>query len=487
MTLVQFLDVVRRRWLTIAIAVVVGVATAYGATQLQTPEYQSEAGVFVSVSGSDSISDLSQGNNFSAARVKSYAALATTPEVLRAAATAAGLHGPAAAIGGTVGVTTDPDTVIISITATATDANRAAAVANAVAAELIDKVATVERRTGSAIVHLSVIEKAMPAGSPFTPRVPVNIALGLLGGLAIGLAGALLREVLDTRLRSTEVLHRLIDTSVLGEFPIDDSVRDHPLLDATNRYTPRAEAFRQLRTQLTFTNLEGSSQSLVVTSARPGEGKSTTAVNLAMTLAQNGGRVLLVDADLRRPKIGDYLGLESRVGLTTVLARQVALEDAIQTIGDTNPLAVLASGRVPPNPSELLGSQHMAELVRELERRYDYVIVDAPPALPVTDPAILGAICSGVLLVVSMNGHVRRADVQAAHERMQRIGARVLGVVLNKTTLQRKERSYYHYEASAPLSESPRRVGRVRARRTSSTPSSSSASPTTTPISEETR
>ncbi|WIB78035.1 polysaccharide biosynthesis tyrosine autokinase [Curtobacterium sp. MCPF17_002] len=469
MTLVQFLDVVRRRWLTITIAVVVGVATAFGVTHFQTPEYRSTAGVFVSVSGSDTIADLSQSNNFSAARVTSYAALATTPEVLRAAATAAGLHGEDAEIADAVDVSTEPDTVIIDIGATATNPDRAAAIANAVAAELIDAVARVERGNGTAVIRLSVVEEAIPAEEPFTPRVPVNIALGLLAGLTLGIAGALLREVLDTRLRSIEVLHRMIDTSVLGEFPIDDTVRDHPLLDGTNRYTPRAEAFRQLRTQLTFTNLEGSSQSLVVTSARPGEGKSTTALNLAMTLAQNGGRVLLVDADLRRPKVGDYLGLESRVGLTTVLARQVALDDAIQTVGDTNPLSVLASGRVPPNPSELLGSQHMADLMRELERRYDYVIVDAPPALPVTDPAILGAICSGVLLVVSMNGHVRRADVQAAHERMQRIGAGVLGVVLNKTPLQRKERSYYHYEASAPLSESPRRVGRARARRSSST------------------
>lgn len=481
MTLVQFFEVVRRRWLTIALAVVLGLGTALGVTQLSTPEYRATAGVFVSVNGSDTVSDLSQGNNFSAARVKSYAALATTPEVLRAAAGAAGVTGSAASLARNVLVETDPDTVIITITSTASDRDRSATVANAVADELIETVQRVERRNSGGLVQLSVVQRATPPADPFTPRMPVNLALGLLGGLVVGLSAALLRDVLDTRLRSVEVLHRLVDTSVLGEFPIDDTVRDHPLLDASSRYTPRAEAFRQLRTQLTFTNLEGASQSLVVTSARPGEGKSSTAVNLAMTLAQNGGRVLLVDADLRRPKVGDYLGLESRVGLTTVLARQVGLDDAVQTIGDTNPLSVLASGRVPPNPSELLGSQHMADLMRELERRYDYVIVDAPPALPVTDPAILGAICSGVLLVVSMNGHVRRADVQAAHERLQRIGARVLGVVLNKTPLQRAERSYYDYEASAPLSESPRRAGRVRARRASATQS------TNTSTSEQTR
>jgi capsular exopolysaccharide synthesis family protein len=465
MNLVQFLDVMRRRWASVGIAVVLGVGAAIGVTQLQTPEYTSTAQVFVSVKGDDSVSDLSQGNNFSAARVKSYAALATTPEVLRAAAVSVGLQGADADLTGAVTVLTEPDTVLIEITATATDPSRAAAIANAVTDGLIVAVDEVER---GELVHLSVPQRATAATEPVSPRVPVNIALGLLGGLGAGLAVALLREVLDTRLRSVEVLQRLIDTSVLGEFPMDDSARAHPLLDATNRYTPRAEAFRQLRTQLTFTNLEGASQSLVVTSACPGEGKSSTAVNLAMTLAQAGGRVLLVDADLRRPKVGDYVGLESRVGLTSVLARQVSLDDAIQTVGDGNPLDVLTAGRVPPNPSELLGSQNMTDLMRELEQRYDYVIVDAPPALPVTDPAILGAICSGVLMVVSMNGQVRRADVHAAHERLQRIGARVLGVVLNKTALQRKERTYYNYEASTPLSESPRRVG--RARRSSSFP-----------------
>lgn len=467
MTLLQFLDVIRRRWTSILVLTLLGLAAAAGVTQLQTPQYAATAGVFVSVSGNDSVADLSQGNNFSAARVKSYAALALTPEALRRAAVAVGLSGADADLSDRVTVVAAEDTVLIEIGATDPQPRRAAAIANAVADDLIRTVGQVERRGGSGLVHLSVVQHATPADAPISPRLPVNLALGLLAGLALGLATALLRDVLDTRLRTVDALHRLIDANVLGEFPFDETVKDRPLLDPDQGYTPRAEAFRQLRTQLTFTNLEGASQSLVVTSSCPGEGKTSTAINLAMTLAEAGARVLLVDADLRRPKVGDYLDVESRVGLTTVLARQISLDDALQQVGDRrHPLDVLTAGCVPSNPSELLGSPQMSDLVRELERRYDHVIVDAPPALPVTDPAVLGVICSGVLMVVSMNGGVRRADVQVAYERMRRVGARVLGVALNKTPLQRKERTYYNYEATAPVSESPRRAGRARADRT---------------------
>lgn len=463
MTLAQFIDVLRHRWLSITAVLVLAVGMAAALTAVQPPQYRASSEVFVSVAAGGSVNDLSQGNNFSAARVKSYEALAVTPQVLRLAAEQVGL--PAGTdLGGSVTAESQTDTVLITIAATDTSPTQAAAIANAVTEQLVKVVEQVEKSASASsdLVHLSVFQRASAPTVPFAPRLPVNIAIGVLAGLALGVAQSVLREVLDTRLRSFEALRRLTDASVLGEFTVDETIAREPLVSVDNRYSTRAEAFRQLRTHLTYTNLDGAAQSIVVTSATPGEGKSSTAVNLALMLAQNGSKVILVDADLRRPTTGMYLGIESRVGLSTVLTRQVSLDDAIQEVGADNPLHVLAAGRVPPNPSELLSSSRMVALVRELESRYEYVIVDAPPMLPVTDPAVLGGICSGVLLVVSVNGQTKRADFAAAERTVHQVGARLLGLVVNRLPPQRRAKTYYNYEPSAPVSESPRRASRAR-------------------------
>jgi capsular exopolysaccharide synthesis family protein len=463
MTLAQFIDVLRQRWASVVAVLVLAVGVAAAVSAVQAPQYRASSEVFVSVAASGSVNDLSQGNNFSAARVKSYEALAVTPRVLGLAARQLDL--PAGTdLGGKVTAASTNETVLISISATDGSPTQAAAIANAVMDQLVKVVEQVEESASAAdnLVHLSVFQRATAPSAPFAPRLPVNIAIGVLAGLALGVAQAVLREVLDTRLRSFEALRRLTTASVLGEFTEDDTIAKEPLVSVDNRYSTRAEAFRQLRTHLTYTNLDGDAQSIVVTSATPGEGKSSTAVNLALMLAQNGSRVILVDADLRRPTTGTYLGIESRVGLSTVLTRQVALDDALQEVGADNPLHVLAAGRVPPNPSELLSSSRMVDLVRELESRYEYVVVDAPPMLPVTDPAVLGAICSGVLLVVSVNGQTKRADFTAAEQTVHQVGARLLGLVVNRLPAQRRAKTYYNYEPSAPVSESPRRASRAR-------------------------
>ncbi|OII15737.1 hypothetical protein BIU97_13720 [Curtobacterium sp. MCBA15_009] len=463
MTLAQFVDLLRLRWLSVVAVVVLAAGLAAAVSAVQSPQYRASSAVFVSVASGASVNDLSQGNNFSAARVKSYEELALTPRVLGLAARQLGLPADAD-LSRVVSAESTTDTVLITITATDTAPEQAAAIANAVADQLVKVVEQVERSTSAAdsLVNLSVFQRASPPTVPFAPRLPVNIAIGVLAGLALGVAQAVLREVLDTRLRSFEALRRLTDASILGEFAVDDTIAKDPLVSFDNRYSTRAEAFRQLRTHLTYTNLDGAAQSIVVTSATPGEGKSSTAVNLALMLAQNGSKVVLVDADLRRPTTGVYLGIESRVGLSTVLTRQVDLDDAVQEIGADNPLHVLAAGRVPPNPSELLSSSRMVDLIRELESRYEYVIVDAPPMLPVTDPAVLGAICSGVLLVVSVQGQTKRADFTTAERTVAQVGARLLGLVVNRLPPQRRAKTYYNYEPSAPVSESPRRASRAR-------------------------
>ena len=442
MEMKDYARVIRQRWMSIVAAALIGLALAAGYTFLQTPQYQAKSQLFVSVKAGASAVDVSQGNAFAEKRVTSYVSLTTSPRVLQAVAQELNLRGGAQSLAGRVVATTPAQTVLIDITATDPDPQQAAKIANSSAKQLISAVNEVEDVN---IVHLSVFEEAAPASAPSSPKVPLNLALGLLLGILVGVGYAFLREVLDTRIRSQSDVERTVDAGILGTFATDASVHKDPLVTQGDRFSHRAEGFRQLRTHLHFTNISGGSQTVVVSSAIPGEGKTSTAVNLAIMLAESGTRVLLIDADLRRPKVAQYLGVEGSVGLTGVLSHTVAVEDAIQEWGHGGALHFLASGRSAPNPSELLGSPTMEKLITRFETDYEVVVIDAPPLLPVTDPAVLGSIASGVVLVVSADGRTNRADVAQAVANLESVNARLLGVVINRVEKTASSYSYYDY------------------------------------------
>lgn len=442
MELKDYLRVIRQRWITIVAAALIGLALAAGYTFLQTPQFQAKSQLFVSVKAGASAADVSQGNAFAEKRVTSYVSLATSPRVLQAVAQELNLSGGGQTLAGRIVATTPAQTVLIDITATDPDAQQAAKIANSAANQLITAVNEVE---DVSIVHLSVFEQAAPASGPSSPRVPLNLGLGLLLGLLVGAAYAFFREVLDTRLRSQADVERTIKAGILGTFSTDASIENEPLVTQGDQFSHRAESFRQLRTHLHFTNIDGGSQTVVVSSSIPGEGKTSTAVNLAIMLAESGTRVLLVDADLRRPRVAKYLGVEGSVGLSGVLSHSVELEDAIQTWGRGGALHVLASGRSAPNPSELLGSPTMEKLIARFEADYEIVIIDAPPLLPVTDPAVLGSMASGVVLVVSVDGRTNRAEITQAVANLEAVNARLLGLVVNRLEKNTTSHSYYDY------------------------------------------
>ncbi|MDD9206144.1 CpsD/CapB family tyrosine-protein kinase, partial [Georgenia sp. 10Sc9-8] len=198
------------------------------------------------------------------------------------------------------------------------------------------------------------------------------------------------------------------------------------------------EAVRRLRTNLQYANLSDQNSSFLVTSSISGEGKSMTSVNLAIALADTGARTVLVDADLRRPSVADYLGLEGEAGLTTVLVGRAELGDVLQEWSEGG-IAVLAAGHLPPNPAEMLGSREMSELLSELTASYDAVVIDSPPLLPVTDAALLSKLVSGTLLLAGTD-RVRKAELTASLEALDAVDARILGIVLNR--VERKHRSY---------------------------------------------
>lgn len=442
MELKDYLRVIRQRWVAIVAAALLGLALAAGYTLMQTPLYEAKSQLFVSVKGGGSAADVSQGNAFAESRVTSYVSLATSPRVLQAVAEEVDFAGGAHGLAGKVVATTPVQTVLIDIAATDANPQQASKIANSVAKQLITAVNEVEDVT---IVHLSVFEQAAPPLAPSSPRVPLNLALGVVLGLLGGAAYAFLREILDTRIRSQSDVERVVSAGVLGTFAADASLENQPLITQGDQFSHRAESFRQLRTHLHFTNISGGAQTVVVSSSIPGEGKTSTAVNLAIMLAESGTRVLLVDADLRRPRVAHYLGIEGSVGLSGILSHSVAFEDAIQAWGRNGALHVLASGRSAPNPSELLGSPTMEKLIARFEADYEVVVIDAPPLLPVTDPAVLGSMASGVVLVVSADGRTNRAEVSQAVANLDAVNARLLGVVVNRVAKAASNHTYYDY------------------------------------------
>ncbi len=244
------------------------------------------------------------------------------------------------------------------------------------------------------------------------------------------------------------MLQEVVSAPLLGLIPFDPQASSTPLIVGDSAWSSRAEALRKLRTNLRFVDVEGSARVIAVTSALPGEGKSTLACNLAIALAEAGWQVLLVDADLRGPRVADYLGLPSGAGLTDVLIGAVEVEDVLQPWGE-RPMLVLPGGSVPPNPSELLGSKAMADLLLSLRALTDIVIIDTPPLLAFTDGAVVAVQADGALLV-ARQGKTSDAQSAAAAQSLHAVKARVLGCVLNMAKVSRVEANRYRAYQQAP-------------------------------------
>lgn len=440
------------------------------ASILTKPTYTSGTQLFVAIQNSGSVQELQQGNTFSQARVQSYVKTVNTPVVLQPAIDSLGLPFTAAELSAKVQASTDVNTVLINISVTDHSAVQAAAIAQAVAASLVEAIDTLEkpRTGGSSPVSLSIITPATAPTLPSAPVTRVYLLLGLLGGLAVGVGSSVLRTNLDSRIRGEADLRRATDAPLLGGISFDQDASRKPLLTQTPPQSPRAESFRQLRTNLQFANVSGQAKSVLLTSSLPGEGKSTTAINLAIALSEAGQAVCLVDADLRRPMVNEYLGLDRGAGLTTALVGEADVNDLLQPWGDGN-LFVLASGQIPPNPSELLGSQAMQHLILGLEKAFDTVVIDAPPLLPVTDAAVLSQHVGGVVLVVGV-GKTKLQDLEKSLSALQMVGTNLLGVVLNRLPAKGPDAYAYSYytsdelNASKPPTESGREKSGTRAR-----------------------
>lgn len=458
----DYMRLVRRHWILIIASTLAGILVSGAASVLAKPTYTAETQLFVAIQSSGSAQDLQLGNNFSQARVQSYVKTVESPAVLQPAIDSLGLPVTAEELATHVKATTETSTVLINIAVSDTSAVQAAAMSQAVADSLIKVVDTLEkpRTGGSSPVSLSVIKPAKAPVVPSAPNTKLNLLLGLFVGLALGVAASILRTTLDSRIRGEADLRQVTDTPLLGGISFDQDATKKPLLTQAAPQSPRAESFRQLRTNLQFANVSGQAKTVLLTSSVPGEGKSTTATNLAIALAQAGQSVCLVDADLRRPMVNEYLGLDRNAGLTTALVGAGDVNDLLQPWGSDN-LYVLTSGQIPPNPSELLGSGEMKHLVERLEQAFDTVIIDAPPLLPVTDAAVLSQHVGGVVLVVGSQ-KLRRQDLEKSLSALDLVGANLLGVVLNRLPVKGPDAyaySYYgHDEKSQSTAPTPKKA-----------------------------
>jgi capsular exopolysaccharide synthesis family protein len=291
---------------------------------------------------------------------------------------------------------------------------------------------------------------------PISPKPTRNLALGVVLGLLLGLGLALLRDLLDTTIKNEKDCAAVTDATVIGGISFDPDASKNPLIVQADPHSPRAEAFRTLRTNLQFVDAANHPRSIVFTSSVPNEGKTTTAANLAITMAAGGARICVVEGDLRRPRLLQYMGMDGSLGLTNVLIGQADLGDVLQQFADSS-VYVLGAGSVPPNPSELLGSTAMIETLRDLESRFDTVIIDSPPLLPVTDAAVLSTIAGGTVIVVGA-GKVDRDHLARSLHALETVNGRVLGLVLNMIPTKGTDGYYYYHQGYAPESSPPRQA-----------------------------
>lgn len=446
MELRDYVRILHRNWILLLVLLIVG-AGAGAAIGFTTPaKYQSSTQMYVSVrTDGAATGDLVQGTTFARQVVTSYVEVATTGLVLDPVIDELGLDTTAPALASKVSATSALNTVILTISATDGDPEMAAKIADAVAASLINAVETTlepPRTEGAeSAVQLRVVQSAQVPSKPASPNIPLFIAMGALLGLAAGVGVAVLRTVLDTRIHSLSDIEHVTDRPMLGGIAFDPDAQKRPLIVHADPRSPRSESFRTLRTNLQFVNVDEGVRSFVVTSSGPGEGKSTTTANLAIALAQLGARVALIDGDLRLPRVAQYMDIDGTLGLTDVLVGRVELADALQKWG-TGKLFVLPAGTVPPNPSELLGSAAMDHVLASLSKHFDYVLVDAPPLLLVTDAALIAKKTRGAIMVAA-SGKTKKQQLQAAVLTLETAGASLVGVVV--TMLPSKGPDAYGY------------------------------------------
>ena len=457
------MSIVRRFWPVLLIATAVGALLGLGWTVLQPKMYQSTSSGLVVTPKSATVGEAIAGDSLAQSRASSYRVMANSQRTGERAVEKLKAQGvsnvpDASALVGQITADVLPESTEIRVTAHATDPAFAQTLANVWVQALAEEAKSVES-TGvngedpnfqPAVQLIPMTQGGLPK-SPYSPNVNQALLIGGVIGLLAGIIFAAIKHLLDRRVRSVESIQK-VGMSAIGTLPADHRLAKGrqvlPVTSSSNTRADRAnhayaEALRELRTNLAYMDVDNPPRVVVITSSVPGEGKSSLSANLAVTIAQTGKEVIVVDGDLRRPVVAEMFSLPGDAGLTDVLAGQAELDDVLQDFAPIPNLQVLAAGRIPPNPSELLASQSMRHLLDQLSERA-FVIIDAPPLLPVTDGAVLAKASDGALIVVKA-GKPTIDELAKAVENLDRVGAHKLGVILNQVPTKGADASRYGY------------------------------------------
>lgn len=454
LTVQDFVQILRSRWKIICATTVLAILAAIAYSLTIAPSYQASTRLFVSTTSDGNNTQSNDGGLFAQRRVLSYIELVTGDLLAQRTVDKLGLDMSASDLKSKVDATSPTDTVLIDITVTDTSPTRARDIANTLSDEFVVMAAGLETPELGAQPNARVIvqERAEVPGLSAAPTVR-NAALAAVLGALAGMAIAIFRGRSDDSLRSPEALEKITGAGLLAEIPLEARFKDNPLISFDSDRTTAAEAFRDLRVNIRFLEVSAGPRVLVVASPMPEEGRTATAVNLALALADSGNNVVIVDGDLRRPKVARYLNIVEETGLSTVLTGAARVTEVLRETGRPR-LTALTSGPLPSGPVELLESPAATEVLSELSSQFDYVIVDTPSLLK-PDAAILAASSQGVLMVARFGRTTRNQLTEAVHS-VTRGGAPLLGNVLMMVPVKKPAKGDAYYGAGNHAPSDPR-------------------------------
>lgn len=460
----QYLKILRKRWWLIVLALAGMLALAALQTARATRIYEASATVSV---GLEKIGQGETGQQqapsvgtsrlaFAQQLLSTYAVIINSEPILSSAIARAGLTLSLGELRGGLEAKRIGDTQLLAVSYSSSNPDLSARAANAVASAFKAQVVDVVRSQGrDPAVPVEIIEQAQPPGSPISPKPAQNAFIAVVLGLGLAVGLVYVAEMLDLTVKSKEELEEL-GLPVIGAVPTFNKGGSELYL-VQDPQDAGGESFRKLRTSIGFLAIEKPVQVILVTSAFAGEGKTTIALNLAVTYAQGGMRTVLVEADLRRPTLHSLFQAPDRLGLTTAIVGEVAVEQAIHPT-DLRNFSVMLAGAIPPNPVELLDSVEMVQVLSKLRESFDIIVLDAPPLVPVADPAALASRADAVLVVARAGSTHRKRIIEAA-ALVEKAGGRLLGVLLNRLRPKDAPYDYYDYYASY-TSDNGRREGR---------------------------
>lgn len=457
MTIADLLQIIRKHLASAIISFVVVFAAVAAVAFIMPPKYTATAEVLATYAGqsgeTQTTNDMSSGANYLNTQIKTYPELVKTEAVLQPVIKDLGLDMTTTDLAGVVTAANPTNTFMVDISAEVGDPQQAADIANSVAKNLADQISSDLYNNSSSSgspIKLTVVQKAQTPTGQSSPNIPLYLAAGLILGLIVGIGVALLKDILNTKVDSTDDVRELTHASSLGTVPQATILDDSRPVVVAQPAGSEAEEFRRIRTNLSFlttTATQGHGRLLVITSTDPSEGKTTVSSNVAVALAEEGKSVLLIDADLRHPSVAHKLGIEGHVGLSHVLSRQASPADVIQKYWKPN-LHIMPAGTRPANASILLNSDLMKEMVEQALTQYDYVILDTAPLSVANDATVFGRMAGGLVLVTG-KGVVEKKELENTATALQAAEVPILGFIFNfadPKKIHSKNYYYYYYE-----------------------------------------